>query len=151
MLSPFPLLSDPGTNHTHKGHMARPSAPAPKGDSQGLRPQEGMAPTPPTQRRTGERQSLMFPRSWSRNTEWKHLCPRLCSGCGSGHSPEGISWSHRVQRRLWLAEEGASGHCPRRQGAQARQEQRKGLRLWHHRRRFLHQLCVLKVRGGPGH
>ena len=34
MLSPFPLPSDPGTNHTHKGHMARPSALAPKGDSQ---------------------------------------------------------------------------------------------------------------------
>ena len=34
MLSPFPLLSDPGTNHTHKGHMDQPSAPAPKGDSQ---------------------------------------------------------------------------------------------------------------------
>ena len=34
MLSPFPLLSDPGTNHTDKGHMAQPSAPAPKGDNQ---------------------------------------------------------------------------------------------------------------------
>ena len=119
MLSPFPLLSDPGTNHTHKGHMARPSAPAPKGDSQGLRPQEGMAPTPPTQRRTGERQSLMFPRSWSRNTEWKHLCPRLCSGCGSGHSPEGISWSHRVQRSLWPLpqETGSPGQAGRKRRA----------------------------------
>ena len=34
MLSPFPLLSDPGTNHTDTGHMARPSALAPKGDNQ---------------------------------------------------------------------------------------------------------------------
>ena len=126
MLSPFPLLSDPGANHTDKGHMDRPFVLAPKGDNQVPETQEGTAPTLPTQRRTEERQSLIFPRSWSRNTEWKHLCPRLCSGCGSGHSLEGISWSHRVPRRLWPAEEGASGHCPRRQKAQARQGAREG-------------------------
>ena len=30
--------------------------------------------------------SVIFPRSWSRAMEWKHLCPGLCSGCSSGHS-----------------------------------------------------------------
>lgn len=30
--------------------------------------------------------SVIFPRSLSRAREWQHLCGRLSSGCGSGHS-----------------------------------------------------------------
>ena len=69
---------------------------------------------------------MIFPRSWSRTREWEHLCPGLCSGCGSDHSLGGDSWSHRVQWRLWPAEEGASGRCPRTQGTQSRQGEREG-------------------------
>ena len=60
-----------------------------------------------------------------------------------------VSWSHPAWGRLWLAfEEGASGHCPRRQGAQARQGAREGPEAWA-TGGLLHQLCVLKGLGRP--
>lgn len=65
----------------------------------------------------------MFPEA-GLGTQNGNICvPGSILDAAPGHSVEGISWSHRVPRRLWLAEEGASGCCPRRQGAQARQEQ----------------------------
>ena len=62
--------------------------------------------------------------------EWKHLCPGLCSGCGSGHSLGGISWSHPAWGRLWLRREplaAAPGDRELRPG----REQGKDLRLGH--------------------
>ena len=53
-----------------------------------------------------------------------------------------------MQRRLWPAKEGASGHCPRRQGAQNRQRAREGPEVWV-LGGLLHQLCVLKGWGRP--
>ena len=79
------------------------------------------------------------------------MCPGLCSGCASGHSLEDVSWSHPAWGRLWLAfKEGASGHCPRRQGAQVRQGAREGPEAWA-TGSLLHQLCVLKDLGRLGH
>ena len=53
-----------------------------------------------------------------------------------------------MQRRLWPAEEGASGRCPGRQEAQARQGAREGPEAWV-LGGLLHQLCVLKAWGRP--
>ena len=65
----------------------------------------------------------------------------------------GISWSHLVQRRLWPAEEGASGCCPRRQGAQTRKEAREGPEAWALGKwgMFSISCLCLKAGGGLGH
>ena len=135
--APLFLLSSPASQQAlldrsqphRQGPHDRPSAQAPRADNQVPETQEGMAPTLPTQRRTEERQSLIFPRSWSRNTEWKHLCPRLCSGCGSGHSlgaSAGVTLcrgrSGRLRREPLTAAPGDKKPRPDR-------EQGKGLRL----------------------
>lgn len=49
-------------------------------------PQERRAPLSPLKGGLRKAGSVIFPRSLSRAREWEHLCPELCSGCGSGHS-----------------------------------------------------------------
>ena len=72
--------------------------------------------------------SVIFSKKLAR--EWKHLCPGLCSGCGSGHSLGGVSWSHPAWGRLWLRREplaAAPGDRELRPG----REQGKDLRFGH--------------------
>lgn len=112
-----------------------------------LRPPESRVPFLSTQRWTMEGWFCDFSKKLGR--EWEHLCPGLCSGCSSGHSLEDVIWSHPAWGALWQAfEKGASGRCPRRQGAQARQGAREGLEAWA-TGGLLHTLWVLKCLGRP--
>lgn len=61
---------------------------------------------------SGKAISMIIPRICSRAREWEHLCPRLCSGCGSGtvlrsggHQLESRCLEEALagRRRKWLA------------------------------------------------
>lgn len=102
---------EPGTD---KGRMDQQPAAGPRGGQPGAysRRREGplFSPLKGGLRKAG---SVIFPRSLSRAREWEHLCPELCSGCGSGHSlgltsaGDSPAW-----RRFWLAGRwGGAGGC----------------------------------------
>ena len=52
---------------------------------------------------------MIIPRSCSRARGWEHLCPRLYSGCGSGHSLGG--WGRQLESRC--LEEAMAGQLRR--------------------------------------
>ena len=94
MLSPFPLLSDPGANHTDKGRMIGRLHGHPGQITRCLMPQREEILFSALKGKLGKAITVIIPRSCSRAREWEHLCPQLCSGCSSGHSLGDVSWSH---------------------------------------------------------
>ena len=70
--------------------------------------------------------SVIFPRSWPENGN-------ICAlGCVLDEAQDTV-WGHQLESPCLeeaLAEEGASGRCPRRQGAQARQRAKEGPEAW---------------------
>ena len=97
-----------GDKHTDKGQDWRPAL-VPGQITRCLMPRREEILFSPLKGKLGKASSMIIPRSCSRAREWEHLCPGLCSGCGSSHSLG--EWGHQLESRC--LEEALAGRLRR--------------------------------------